>query len=105
VSTLFSLCPTCHGIDAQPDPTGAMAMFCPVCEDLFPVDASAIRPDRYPEAVRAADRALFDDNLIWITTPNNSLAKEWGGPTDARHLAAVTAVDAALAVLMPEVKR
>jgi hypothetical protein len=96
MSTLFALCPVCGGIDSQPDPTGVRTLYCPVCETIFPVDESAVKPDWYPETVRAVDRALFDDNLIWINTPDNPLAKAWGGPTKARHLAAVVAVDAVL---------
>lgn len=100
MTDLFARCPTCNGIDAQPDPTRAMALYCPVCDDLFDVDESAIKPDGFAEAVRAVDQALFYDNLVWITTPNNPAAKAWGGPTDARHLAAEVAVEAAAAVLL-----
>lgn len=93
MTTLFARCPVCNGVDAQPDPTGAMAMFCPVCEELFPVDESAVKPDGFADAVRAVDRALFEENLIWITTADNPAAKAWGGPTDARRLAAEVATE------------
>ncbi len=99
MSDLFSRCPVCKGIDTQPDPTNPRAMFCPTCETIFAVDESAVKPDGYADAVRAVNRALFDENLIWIDTGDSPIAKAWGGPREAMGLAAEVATDAVFRVL------
>lgn len=99
MTVLFARCPTCNGIDTQPSPTGEPILFCPVCEALFPVDESAVKPDGFADAVRAVAQALFDDNLLWITVADNPAARAWGGPRDARHLAAEVATAAVFRVL------